>query len=307
MIYENVAELVGGTPLLRLSGLERALGLKVKLYAKLEYLNPTGSIKDRAAKYMIKGALERGLIGKNTVVIEPTSGNTGIGIASVCSSLGIRSIIIMPENMSRERQLFIKAYGAEVILTDKALGMKGAVERAQALKEELGDAFIPSQFDNPDNALAHYETTGPEIHRELGDDIGYIVAGIGTGGTITGISRYIKEKLPTAKIIGVEPSDSPLLTKGKAGPHKLQGIGANFVPSVLDMDAYDEILKVTAESAYAFVRELGRLEGIGVGISSGAAISAAVSVALRHEAKGKSIVAICPDGIDRYLSTDLFE
>ena len=307
MIYENVAELVGNTPLLRLKKIEQNLNLSARLYAKLEYLNPTGSIKDRAAKSMIECAITNGLITKSTTVIEPTSGNTGIGIASICSSLGIKSIIVMPENMSRERQLFIKAYGAQIVLTDAALGMKGAIAKAEELKTSIGNAFIPAQFDNNDNAEAHYKTTGPEIYRDLDGKVDYVVAGIGTGGTITGISEYMKERLPSVKIIGVEPDASPLLTKGHAGPHKLQGIGANFIPSIFNRASTDEIIAVSAEDAYALVKEMGCELGIGVGISSGAALYAGIEIAKRSEASGKSVVVICPDGIDRYLSTDLFE
>ena len=307
MIYENVAELVGNTPLLRLKKIEQNLNLSARLYAKLEYLNPTGSIKDRAAKNMIECAITNGLITKSTTVIEPTSGNTGIGIASICSSLGIKSIIVMPENMSRERQLFIKAYGAQIVLTDAALGMKGAIAKAEELKTSIGNAFIPSQFDNEDNSYAHYKTTAPEIYRDLDGKVDYVVAGIGTGGTITGISEYMKERLPNVKIIGVEPDASPLLTKGHAGPHKLQGIGANFIPSIFNRASTDEIIAVSAEDAYTLVKEMGCELGIGVGISSGAALYAGIEIAKRSEASGKSVVVICPDGIDRYLSTDLFE
>jgi cysteine synthase A len=307
MIYENAAELVGGTPLLRLKRLEEKYSLKAKLYAKLEYFNPTGSIKDRAAKGMIDGAIKRGLITKNTTVIEPTSGNTGIGIASICSSLGIRSVIVMPSNMSRERQLFIKAYGAEVVLTDASLGMKGAIAKAEELKASIEDSFIPSQFDNIDNAEAHYNTTAPEIYEDLDGKVDYVVAGIGTGGTIMGISRYMKERSENIKIIGVEPAASPLITEGHAGPHKLQGIGANFIPSIFDPAMTDRIITATAEDSYALAREMGCTLGIGVGISSGAALFAAIEVARCDEASGKTVVAICPDGIDRYLSTDLFK
>lgn len=307
MIYENVTELIGATPLLRLKKLEEKFSLKAELYAKLEYFNPTGSIKDRAAKNMIECAIANGLITKSSTVIEPTSGNTGIGIASICSSLGIKSIIVMPENMSRERQLFIKAYGADVVLTDATLGMKGAIAKAEELKASIGDAFIPSQFDNTDNADAHYKTTASEIYRDLNGKLDYIVAGIGTGGTVMGISKYMKEHAPNVKIIGVEPAASPLITKGKAGPHKLQGIGANFVPTIFDSSATDEIITAEAKDAYALVKEMGNELGIGVGISSGAALYAGIEIAKRSEATGKTVVIICPDGIDRYLSTDLFE
>ncbi|MGX8680099.1 MAG: cysteine synthase A, partial [bacterium] len=282
-IYTRVDQLIGHTPLLELTRLEEKYQLEAKLIAKLEYLNPGGSAKDRIAKKMIDEAEAKGLITKETVIIEPTSGNTGLGLAAVGSSRGYRVIIVMPDTMSEERQLLMKAYGAQLVLTDGKLGMAGAIQKAEELAASFSSSFIPDQFNNPDNPMAHYETTGPEIYADTDGQVDLFVAGVGTGGTLTGTGRYLKEKKPEVKIIGVEPASSPLLTQGYAGPHDLQGIGANFIPKVLDQTLYDEIIPVTNEEAYKLGREMGTEEGILVGITSGAALHAAITLAKRPE------------------------
>lgn len=308
MIYQNACQLIGNTPLLHLSNIEKKLNLNVTLLAKVEYFNPTGSVKDRVALSMIETAEQKGLISPSrTVVIEPTSGNTGIGLASVCASKGYKCILVMPENMSKERIKLIKAYGADVVLSPKEKGMQGAVGTANDLTKKYESSFIPSQFDNPSNPEIHYKTTGPEIYKSSGKKVDIFLAGIGTGGTISGVGKYLKEQNRNIKIIGIEPADSPLLTKGKAGPHKIQGIGANFVPKTLDRNYIDEILTTSTEEAYEYARMLGKYEGILVGISSGGALAQAVKVAKRNENNGKTIVVLLPDSGDRYLSTDLFE
>lgn len=301
----NITELIGNTPLYELKGLERKLNYTGKILAKLEYLNPTGSAKDRAAMSMILKAEEKGKLKPGSVIIEPTSGNTGISIASIGASKGYRVIIVMPDSFSVERQKMIKAYGAEVVLSEGAKGMQGAVDRAKELAAEMPDSFIPSQFDNYDNALAHYETTGPEIYRDTDGLIDIFIAGIGTGGTITGTGCYLKEKNPNVKVIAVEPASSPLLSEGKAGPHAIQGIGPNFVPSILDKEILDEIITVENEAAIHTAKQFASKEGISVGISSGAAINAALRIA--KENPGKNIVVLLPDSGDRYMSTALFE
>ena len=301
----NITELIGNTPLYELKGLERKLNYTGKILAKLEYLNPTGSAKDRAAMSMILKAEEKGKLKPGSVIIEPTSGNTGISIASIGASKGYRVIIVMPDSFSVERQKMIKAYGAEVVLSEGAKGMHGAVDRAKELAAEIPDSFIPSQFDNYDNALAHYETTGPEIYRDTDGLIDIFIAGIGTGGTITGTGCYLKEKNPNVKVIAVEPASSPLLSEGKVRPHAIHGIGPNFVPSILDKEILDEIITVENETAIHTAKQFASKEGISVGISSGAAINAALRIA--KENPGKNIVVLLPDSGDRYMSTALFE
>ena len=301
----NITELIGNTPLYELKGLERKLNYTGKILAKLEYLNPTGSAKDRAAMSMILKAEEKGKLKPGSVIIEPTSGNTGISIASIGASKGYRVIIVMPDSFSVERQKMIKAYGAEVVLSEGAKGMQGAVDKAKELAAEIPDSFIPSQFDNYDNALAHYKTTGPEIYRDTDGQVDIFIAGIGTGGTITGTGRYLKEKNPNIKVIAVEPAASPLLSEGKAGPHAIQGIGPNFMPSILDKEILDEIITVENETAIHTAKQFASKEGISVGISSGAAINATLRVA--KENPGKNIVVLLPDSGDRYMSTALFE
>ena len=305
-IYTSVEELIGGTPLLELRQIEQAEGLEATLLAKLEYLNPAGSAKDRVAKAMIDDAEAKGLLKPGSVIIEPTSGNTGIGLAVVAATRGYRTIIVMPDTMSMERRLLMSAYGAELVLTPGAKGMAGSIEKAEELAREIPGSFIPGQFDNPANAAAHRATTGPEIWEDTQGKVDFFVAGIGTGGTITGAGEYLKAQNPNVKVIAVEPASSPLLSKGVAGPHGLQGIGANFVPKVLNTQVYDEIIPVTDEDAYAAGRQIGRKEGVLVGISSGAALWAAVQVAKRPENKGKTIVVLLPDTGDRYLSTPMF-
>jgi cysteine synthase A len=307
MIYQNASQLIGNTPLLRLNNIEKKLNLNVTLLAKVEYFNPTGSVKDRVALSMIEDAEQKGIIHSDTVVIEPTSGNTGIGLASVCAAKGYKCILVMPENMSKERIKLIKAYGADVVLSPKEKGMKGAVDKAEELSKTYDSSFIPSQFENPSNPEIHYKTTGPEIYKSSNKKVDIFIAGIGTGGTISGTGRYLKEQNRNIKIIGVEPNDSPLLTKGKAGPHKIQGIGANFVPKNLDKKYIDEFMTATTEEAYEYARLAGKYEGILVGISSGAALAQAVKVAKRNENNGKTIVVLLPDSGDRYLSTELFD
>ena len=307
MIYQNASQLIGNTPLLRLNNIEKKLNLNVTLLAKVEYFNPTGSVKDRVALSMIEDAEQKGIIHSDTVVIEPTSGNTGIGLASVCAAKGYKCLLVMPENMSKERIKLIKAYGADVVLSPKEKGMKGAVDKAEELSKTYDSSFIPSQFENPSNPEIHYKTTGPEIYKSSNKKVDIFIAGIGTGGTISGTGRYLKEQNRNIKIIGVEPNDSPLLTKGKAGPHKIQGIGANFVPKNLDKKYIDEFMTATTEEAYEYARLAGKYEGILVGISSGAALAQAVKVAKRNENNGKTIVVLLPDSGDRYLSTELFD
>ncbi|MBQ9289378.1 MAG: cysteine synthase A [Clostridia bacterium] len=305
-IYTSVDQLIGRTPLLELTHLEQEDGLKAKLLAKLEYYNPGGSIKDRVGKAMIDDAEARGILKKGAVIIEPTSGNTGIGLAAVAAARGYRMIIVMPDSMSMERRILMSAYGAELVLTPGALGMKGAIDKAQELAQQIPGSFIPGQFDNPANPAAHRAGTGPEIEEDTDGDVDFVVAGVGTGGTLTGIAEYLKARHPNVRMIAVEPKDSPVLSEGKSGPHKLQGIGANFVPKVLKTELIDEIICVTTEDAYATARRIGKKEGFLVGISSGAAAWAAMELARRPENEGKKIVVILPDAGDRYLSTDLF-
>jgi len=307
MIYQNASQLIGNTPLLRLNNIEKKLNLNVTLLAKVEYFNPSGSVKDRVALSMIEDAEKKGILHHDSVIIEPTSGNTGIGLASVCAAKGYKCILVMPENMSKERIKLIKAYGADVVLSQKEKGMKGAVEKAEELSKTYESSFIPSQFENPSNPEIHYKTTGPEIYKSTNKKVDIFVAGIGTGGTISGVGKYLKEQNKNIKIIGVEPNDSPLLTKGKAGPHKIQGIGANFVPNTLNKNYIDEFLTATTEESYEYARMAGKFEGILVGISSGAALAQAVKVAQRNENNGKTIVVLLPDSGDRYLSTELFD
>lgn len=305
-IYTSAEQLIGHTPLLELARLEQAEGLSAHLLAKLEYLNPAGSVKDRVARAMIEDAEAKGLLKEGSVIIEPTSGNTGIGLAVMAAVRGYRVIIVMPETMSVERRQIMKAYGAELVLTEGAKGMSGAIEKANQLAQEIPGAFIPGQFDNPANAAAHEATTGPEIWADTDGAVDVFVAGIGTGGTITGVGRYLKRRNPNVKIVGVEPAGSPVLSGGKAGPHGLQGIGAGFVPGVLDTGIYDEIIPVKEADAYAMGRAIGQKEGVLVGISSGAAAWAAVQLARRPEYAGKNIVVLLPDTGDRYLSTPMF-
>lgn len=306
-IYTSADQLIGHTPLLELTHLEKNYHLKAKLLAKLEYFNPAGSVKDRIAKKMLDDAEAQGLIDSDTVIIEPTSGNTGIGLASVAAARGYHLIIVMPETMSIERRQLMKAYGAELVLSDGATGMSGAIHKANELAEKYPNHFIPGQFDNPSNAAAHYESTGPEIFEDTDGQVDFLVAGIGTGGTITGTGSYLKEKKPGIQVIAVEPEGSPVLSQGHGGPHKIQGIGAGFVPKVLNTDVYDEIITVSNDDAFQLGREIGQHEGVLVGISSGAAVKAAIEVASREENEGKMIVVILPDTGDRYLSTPLFE
>lgn len=305
-IYKSADELIGRTPLLELSHIEEKLGLKAKIVAKLEYFNPAGSVKDRVAKAMIDDAEKKGLLKKGSVIIEPTSGNTGIGLASVAAARGYRIIIVMPETMSVERRQIMKAYGAELVLSDGAKGMKGAIAKAEELAREIPDSFIPGQFVNPANPQAHFDTTGPEIYEDTDGNIDYFVAGVGTGGTITGVGKYLKSKLPAVKVVAVEPATSAVLSTGVAGPHKIQGIGAGFVPDVLDTKIYDEIIPVANEDAFATGKLIGKSEGVLVGISSGAAVWAAIELAKKPENEGKTIVVLLPDTGDRYLSTPLF-
>jgi len=306
-IYTSADQLIGRTPLLELTHMEEKENLSAKVLAKLEYFNPAGSAKDRVALSMILDAEQRGLLQEGSTIIEPTSGNTGIGLACVAAARGYRTIIVMPDSMSAERQLLMGAYGAELVLTPGALGMSGAIAKAEELAKEIPGSFIPDQFGNPANAKAHYETTGPEIWEDTDGNVDIFVAGVGTGGTITGVGRYLKEKNPAVQVVAVEPADSPLLSGGKAGPHGLQGIGANFVPAVLDTTIYDRITPVTTEEAFAAARMMGKAEGILVGISSGAALHAALMLAKETENRGKTIAVLLPDTGDRYLSTDLFK
>ena len=305
-IVTSVEQLIGNTPLLELTHIQKKDALHARILAKLEGMNPAGSAKDRVAMQMLDDAERRGLIGPGSVIIEPTSGNTGIGLCAVAASRGYRVLIVMPETMSRERMQLMRAYGAELVLTEGALGMKGAIDRAQALARQMPGAFIPGQFDNPANPQAHYETTGPEIERDTDGRIDFFVAGVGTGGTITGAGRYLRERHPDLRIVAVEPAASPVLSGGKAGPHGLQGIGAGFVPGVLNTSIYDEIVTVREEDAYAAGRRMAREEGVLVGISSGAALHAALQIAARLQNAGKTVVVFLPDSGERYLSTPLF-
>ena len=305
-IYTSADQLIGKTPLLELTHIEKAHDLKAKILAKLEYFNPAGSVKDRIAKAMIDDAEQRGLLKEGSVIIEPTSGNTGIGLASVAAARGYRIIIVMPETMSVERRQLMKAYGAELVLTEGAKGMKGAIAKADELAKEIPNSFVPGQFVNPANPRAHFETTGPEIWEDTDGKVDYFVAGVGTGGTITGTGEFLKSKNPAVKVVAVEPKTSAVLSTGVAGPHKIQGIGAGFVPDVLDTKVYDEIIPVDNDDAFQTGKEFGRREGVLVGISSGAAVWAAIELAKRTENAGKTIVVLLPDTGDRYLSTPLF-
>ena len=305
-IYSSADQLIGRTPLLELKRVEAALGLDARLLAKLEAFNPAGSVKDRVARAMLDDAESRGVLKPGSVIIEPTSGNTGIGLASVAAARGYRVIIVMPETMSVERRQLLRAYGAELVLTPGAEGMKGAIARADALAKEIPRSFVPGQFVNPANPRAHYETTGPEIWADTDGNVDWFVAGVGTGGTVTGVGRYLKERNPAVRVAAVEPASSPVLSGGKPGPHKIQGIGAGFVPDVLDIGVCDEIIPVSNEDAFAVGRLVGRSEGVLAGISSGAAVWAAAQIAKRPESRGRTIVALLPDTGDRYLSTPLF-
>lgn len=304
-IFKSAEELIGRTPLVELSNIEKDNELSSRLLAKLEYFNPAGSVKDRAAKFMINDAEKKGLISKDTVIIEPTSGNTGIGLCSVAAARGYRVIIVMPDSMSKERRMLMTAYGAELVLTDGLLGMSGAIEKAEELHRSIPDSIIAGQFVNPANPEAHYKTTGPEIWEDTDGKVDIFVCGVGTGGTITGVGRYLKEKNPEIKIVAVEPADSPLISEGRSGTHRIQGIGANFIPEIFDRSVCDEIVCVTTDEAYAACRTLGRREGVLVGISSGAALHAAVKIASKEQ--GKTVVVLLPDTGERYLSSRLFE
>ena len=305
-IYTSADQLIGKTPLLELTHIEKKFGLKAKILAKLEYFNPAGSVKDRVARAMIDDAEARGILKPGSVIIEPTSGNTGIGLASVAAARGYRIIIVMPETMSVERRQIMKAYGAELVLTEGAKGMKGAIDKADELAKEIPDSFVPGQFVNPANPKAHFETTGPEIWADTDGQVDWFVAGVGTGGTVTGVGQYLKSKNPAVKVAAVEPKSSAVLSTGVAGSHKIQGIGAGFVPDVLDTKVYDEIIPVDNDDAFKLGKEMGRSEGVLVGISSGAALWAAIELAKRPENEGKNIVVLLPDTGDRYLSTPLF-
>ena len=306
-IYTAADQLIGHTPLLELTNIEKDEGLKARLLVKLEYFNPAGSVKDRIARAMIDDAEKRGALGPGSVIIEPTSGNTGIGLCAVAAARGYRIIIVMPETMSVERRQMMRAYGAELVLTEGAKGMKGAIAKAEELAKEIPNAFIPGQFVNPANVAAHKETTGPEIYEDTDGEVDIFIAGVGTGGTITGVGEYLKSRKPGVKVIAVEPATSPVLSGGKPGPHKIQGIGAGFIPEVLNTGIYDEIITVQNEDAFAAGRRIARRQGVLVGISSGAALHAAIEVAKRPESEGKTIVVLLPDTGDRYLSTDMFK
>ena len=306
-IFENTEELVGHTPLVHLGRIEKKYNLTATLLAKLEMFNPAGSAKDRVAKYMLKDLEERGTLSKDTVIIEPTSGNTGIGIASLCAARGIRCIIVMPDTMSEERRLLISAYGAELVLTDGALGMSGAIKKAEELRDKIPNAIIAGQFTNPANPTAHRDTTGPEIWEDTDGCVDIFVAGVGTGGTLTGVSEYLKNQKPGVKAVAVEPADSPLISKGYSGAHKIQGIGANFIPEILNTKIIDETVTVSTDEAFSAGRELGRSEGLLVGISSGAALHAAIQIAKREENEGKTVVVLLPDTGERYLSSEMFK
>ena len=305
-VFEKASDLIGNTPLVRLNGYQKEKKLDAELLAKLEYFNPAGSVKDRVALYMLLDAQEKGLLKRDSVIIEPTSGNTGIGLAAVAAEKGIRTIIVMPDTMSIERRNILKAYGAELVLTDGKLGMKGAIAKANELAEEIPHSFIPGQFTNDANPLAHYKTTGPEIWKDTDGDVDILVAGVGTGGTLSGAGRYLKERNPDIQVVAVEPKDSPMLSEGRAGSHKLQGIGAGFVPRTLDIDIYDEVIPVTTQQAYDAARLLAREDAILAGISSGAALYAAEVLAKRPENRGKRIVIIIPDSGEKYLSEPVY-
>jgi cysteine synthase A len=305
-IYDSITELIGHTPLLRANNFIKANGLEADVLVKLEYFNPAGSVKDRIAKAMLDDAEKKGILNKDSVIIEPTSGNTGIGLASVAAARGYKAILTMPETMSVERRNLLKAYGADIVLTDGSKGMKGAIEKAEELAKETPHAYIPSQFTNPANPAAHEATTGPEIWEDTDGKVDFFIAGVGTGGTLTGTARYLKKQKADVQAIAVEPASSPVLSKGTAGPHKIQGIGAGFVPETLDTDIYDEVIAVRNDDAFRYGRQFSHAEGILIGISSGAALAAAVELAERPENKGKTIVALLPDTGDRYLSTELF-
>lgn len=306
-IYHSALELIGNTPILELSNIEKIHGISGRLLAKLEYFNPTGSVKDRIAKSMLDAALESGKINKDTVIIEPTSGNTGIGLAAAAAAKGYKIIIVMPETMSKERRQLVKAYGAELVLTEGAKGMKGSIEKAEQLSREIPNSFIPLQFENPANPEIHRRTTAKEIWEDTDGKVDIFVAGVGTGGTISGVGEYLREKNPNVKIVAVEPADSPVLSGGNAGPHKIQGIGAGFVPDTLNTAIYDEIITVSNEDAFSYGRLIAAAEGVLVGISSGAALAAAVALGKREENAGKNIVVLLPDSGDRYLTTPLFD
>ena len=306
-IYTSMDQLIGHTPLLELTHTENERGLKARVLAKLEYFNPAGSVKDRIAKRMIEDAESKGMLRPGSAIIEPTSGNTGIGLAAVAAARGYRTILVMPETMSVERRKLMKAYGAELILTEGAKGMKGAIKKAQALAKEMPNAFVPGQFSNPANPEVHYETTGPEIWADTDGQVDLFVAGVGTGGTVTGVGRYLKQQNPQVKVVAVEPADSPVLSRGTAGPHKIQGIGAGFVPQVLDTAIFDEVITVENDDAFQAARQIGHRAGVLVGISSGAAVWAAIQLARRPENEGKTIVALLADTGERYLSTPMFE
>ena len=305
-VYKSALELIGKTPLVEVTNIEKELGLEAKVLVKLEYLNPAGSVKDRIAKHMIEVAEEKGLLKPGSVIIEPTSGNTGIGLAAIAAAKGYRTILTMPETMSVERRNILKAYGAEIVLTEGAKGMKGAIAKADELAKEIPNSFIPGQFVNPANPEMHFRTTGPEIWEDTDGQVDYFTAGVGTGGTVTGVGKFLKSKNPNVKVAAIEPSDSPVLSQGRAGSHKIQGIGAGFVPDTLDTSVYDEVMPITNEDAFATAKLLAKKEGILVGISSGASLYAAIQIAKRPEATGKTIVALLPDSGDRYYSTPLF-
>ena len=305
-VYKSALELIGKTPLVEVTNIEKELDLEAKVLVKLEYFNPAGSVKDRIAKHMIEVAEEKGLLKPGSVIIEPTSGNTGIGLAAIAAAKGYRTILTMPETMSVERRNILKAYGAEIVLTEGAKGMKGAIAKADELAKEIPNSFIPGQFVNPANPEMHFRTTGPEIWEDTDGQVDYFTAGVGTGGTVTGVGKFLKSKNPNVKVAAIEPSDSPVLSQGRAGSHKIQGIGAGFVPDTLDTSVYDEVMPITNEDAFATAKLLAKKEGILVGISSGASLYAAIQIAKRPEAKGKTIVALLPDSGDRYYSTPLF-
>ena len=306
-IYKQITELVGNTPLMELTNYEKENNLDAAILAKIEFFNPAGSVKDRIAKAMIESAEEKGILKEGSTIIEPTSGNTGIGLASIAAAKGYKAILTMPETMSIERRKLLKAYGAEIVLTDGAKGMKGAIAKAEELQKEIKDSFIPSQFENGENPKMHYNTTGPEIYKDADGKVDYFVAGVGTGGTLSGVGKYLKEKNPDVKIIAVEPTASPVISGGNPGPHKIQGIGAGFIPGTLDTDIYDEIIKIENEEAFEAARKVAKSDGILVGISSGAALKAATIIAQREENKDKNIVVLLPDTGERYLSTELFD
>lgn len=305
-VLSGVDQLIGKTPILELKNIKQNNNLYANVFAKLEFFNPAGSVKDRVALEMLNDAESKGVLNKDTVIIEPTSGNTGIGLAAVCAARGYKLIIVMPDTMSNERKMLMTAYGAELVLSDGAKGMSGAIKKAEEIKANMPNSFIAGQFTNPANPAAHFKTTGPEIYSDLDGEVDVFVAGVGTGGTISGVGKYLKSQNPNVKVVAVEPNDSPILTKGTGGPHKIQGIGAGFIPEVLDTTVYDEVITATTEDAYKYARLMGKSEGVLVGISSGAALFAAVELAKRPENKDKNIVVLLPDTGERYLSTDLF-